>query len=257
MAGTQSSLGAYAGGARGSSLAVLKVGGSVLAGAGTYRTVARAVAGRLHQEPGTRLLVVVSAELGTTDALLAAARDLEEQPDAALLDLLWSTGELRATALLALALKGEGVRATSANVHQAGLVATADGATLRPLRLLALLAGADVVVTPGFLARGDGDAIVSLGRGGSDLSAVLLAAGLGAGCCELIKDVPGYFTADPRLSADSAHIPALTYDAALSLAEAGCPLVQRAAIAAARDAGLRLVVRTLGDARSTEVFSNI
>ena len=68
---------------------------------------------------------------------------------------------------------------------------------VRPLRLRALLAQHEVVVVPGFLARGDGDAIVSLGRGGSDLTAVLLAAGLRANRCELIKDVPGYFTADP------------------------------------------------------------
>lgn len=238
-------------------LAVIKVGGSVLTGPGAFRAVARALAARLVDDPGIRLLVVVSAEQGATEGLLSAARALTPEPDGRALDLLWSTGELRSTALLTLALHSEGVLAAAANVHQAGVVARASRTLVRPLRLRALLADHDVVVVPGFLARHDGDAVVSLGRGGSDLTAVLLASALGAERCELVKDVPGYFTADPRAASSATHVPALAYDEALALADAGCPVVQRRALAAARDAGLVLVVRAFGDSRATTISSSV
>lgn len=237
-------------------LVVTKVGGSVFTTPAAYRTVAGALAARLHGDPAVQLVVVVSAEYGATDALLRTARDFDSEPDPRVVDLLWSTGELRATALLTLALQSAGVRATAANIHQAGLVSTAGLAGVRPLRLRALLASHDIVVAPGFLARAEGDAIVSLGRGGSDLTAVLLAVGLGAACCELIKDVPGYFTADPRCTPSAGHLPALDYDAALALADEGCPLVQRQAIVAARDAGLPLVVKAFTDPRCTAISSS-
>lgn len=243
--------------ARAPAVVILKVGGSVFTGAAAYRTVARALADRLRAEPGIRLLVVVSAEHGATDALLSTARDLVPDPDPAALDLLWSTGELRSAALLALALQAAGVSSAAANVHQAGLIARDGGPAVRPLRLKALLAAHDIVVVPGFLARRDGDGVVSLGRGGSDLTAVLLAAALGADRCELVKDVPGYFTADPHAVPAAAHLPALDYDSALALAESGCPVVQREALAAARDARLMLVVGALGDPRATTISSSI
>jgi aspartate kinase len=231
-------------------LSVLKIGGSVLTGAAGYRRAAALVADRLCEHPGERLLVVVSAEFGATDALLASARDIVAEPDAAALDLLWSTGEVRSAALLALHLHARGVRAAALNVHQAGLVEPDDTsqpghADLRTLPLRAALASHDVVVVPGFLARGAGDRIVSLGRGGSDLTAVLLAAGLEARCCELVKDVPGYFSRDPNLHADAVPLPALDYARALAMADAGCDLVQRHALEAAARQHLPLVVRSI------------
>ena len=193
---------------------------------------------------------------GLRDALLAHARELCPDPDHAALDLLWSTGELRSVALLALALHALGVRAVGVNVHQTGIVADGRAAAFRfrPLRLRAVLDSTDVVVAPGFLARLAGDAVASLGRGGSDLTAVLLAAGLRARRCELIKDVPGYFSADPNLHRDATHLPAVSWDEALRLAEGGCELVQAAAIQEARTHALPLVVRGLGgDGRTTVV----
>jgi aspartate kinase len=163
-------------------------------------------------------------------------------PDPRTLDLLWSTGEIRSAALLALSLQALGVRAAAANVHQTGL--THDD-TFRPLRLRALLAEHDVVVAPGFLARGAGDTVVSLGRGGSDLTAVLLAAGLGAVRCELIKDVPGYFSSDPNVDPDARQLPSLSFASALDMAADGCELVQRQALEAARIRNLPLVIRAL------------
>ena len=112
-----------------------------------------------------------------------------------------------------------------------------------------------MVIVPGFLAvSGEGE-IVSLGRGGSDLSAVLLAAALGAETCELIKDVPGYFDADPNIDATARHVPSLTFDDAIARAAAGCPLVQAESLAIARAEGLRVVIRAASrDGRRTVVY---
>ena len=99
---------------------VLKIGGSVLAGSRGYQRAAAFIGRRLCEGPGERFLVVVSAECGATDDLLACARDIVAEPDGATLDLLWSTGEIRSAALLALHLHAIGVRASALNVHQAG-----------------------------------------------------------------------------------------------------------------------------------------
>lgn len=240
------------------SVTVIKIGGSVLTGAAAYSRAAAFVAERLGEHPGERLVVVVSAENGATDALLAAAQAIVPDPDPAALDLLWSTGELRSAAILALQLQARGVRATAVNVHQTGLTEPdARGGSghiaVRGLRLVAALARHDVVVAPGFLARGDGDAVVSLGRGGSDLTAVLLAVGLGARQCELVKDVPGYFSADPHVDEGAAHLPAVRFDQALAMADAGCDLVQRQALEAARERRLPLVVRAMDSETRTVV----
>lgn len=231
-------------------LSVLKIGGSVLTGLQAYRRAAAFVAARLSERPDEALVVVVSAEFGLTDSLLETARDFAPEPDPRTLDLLWSTGEIRSVALLVLALQAAGVRATGVNVHQTGLVepdtrSIAGRTELRVLRLRAALSGYDVVVAPGFLARGEGDALVSLGRGGSDLTAVLLAAGLGAASCELVKDVAGYFSSDPHIDSRARHLPKLTYARALEMSDEGCDLVQRHALEAARDRGMPLVVRAL------------
>jgi aspartate kinase len=237
-------------------VSVLKIGGSVLTGHQAYRRAAAFVGARLCAQPGGRLVAVVSAELGATDSLLAAAREIVEEPERETLDLLWATGELRSAALLVLSLQAIGVRAAALNIHQTGLVQPATpglpGASrLKPLRLRAVLAENDVVVAPGFLACGAGDAIVSLGRGGSDLTAVLLAAGLGAARCELLKDVPGYFTADPKRDPDARPLAYLTYSRAIQMADDGCQLVQRQALEAARDHSVPLFISAMGQEEGT------
>lgn len=242
----------------GRSIAVLKIGGSVLTGRQAFQRVAAFVGDRLAQAATERLVIVVSAENGTTDALLATATGIVENPDVATMDLLWSTGETHSAALLALHLQSRGIRATAANIHQTGLVEPDQPqqpgrSSVRPLRLLALLDTHDVVVAPGFLARGSGDRIVSLGRGGSDLTAVLLAAGLRASCCELVKDVPGYFTADPKRDPAARPLPSISYARALEMADDGCELVQRHALVAASERQLPLVIRTIGSQERTQV----
>jgi len=235
-------------------LSVLKLGGSVLRDNASYAAGARWLHARLALNQDERLVVIVSAQYGTTDDLLAEAQAVSADPCPQALDLLWSTGELRSVAVLALHLQAIGVSAVPFNVHQTGLVACPEqgrgadrlnGTAVRPLRLLAALAHARIVIVPGFLGVSAGGAITSLGRGGSDLTAVLLAAAVRADACELIKDVPGYFTADPHRRADARPIENLTFDDALRMADAGCDLVQRAALAAADAARLRLVIRSM------------
>jgi aspartate kinase len=102
-----------------------------------------------------------------------------------------------------------------------------------------------VAIVPGFFGVKRSGGIVSLGRGGSDLTAVLLAARLGASRCELIKDVPGYFSADPTRDARAEHLPRLTFAEAMTIADEGCDLVQRRALETAAEYGLPLVVRNL------------
>jgi len=225
-------------------IVVIKIGGSVLTGLDAYRRAAVSLRDRLSREPA-RYVAVVSAEYGQTDALWREAVSLDAEPGADALDLLWSTGELRSVALLTLAARAAGIAATGLNVHETGLTSADAGApfSLNPIALRAALATHDVVVIPGFLAT-RAQQVVTLGRGGSDWSAVLLAIALGASRCELIKDVDGYFTADPAVDPLAARIDALDYRAALALADTGCPLVQRQAIAEAAEASLPLVIRS-------------
>ena len=191
-------------------IVVLKLGGSVLTGAKAFRRAAQFLAKRTERAPGEKLVVVVSAQKLVTDMLERRARRILRRPAVRTLDLLWSTGELRSVALLALHLEAIGVSAVGLNVHETGLQFATEHEPLpsRPsltgVHLESAVAQNAVVVVPGFLAsRGDG-AIVSLGRGGSDFSAVLLATGLGAARCELVKDVPGYFEDDPHENARAA-----------------------------------------------------
>ncbi|MGH9331681.1 MAG: hypothetical protein ACRD09_14675, partial [Vicinamibacterales bacterium] len=199
-----------------------------------------------------------------TDQDLALARSIALDPDPRALDLLWSAGEQRSVALLTFALQREGIAAVGLNVHETGLrLAGGRGPEaggrgsgtggqeigFNGLRVKAALADHAVAVVPGFLARGAGDRIVSLGRGGSDLTAVLLAIALEAARCELVKDVPGYFTQDPAVHPDARRLQTLSYAEALAKEAAGCGLVQRAAIEAAASAGLPVVVRSLDPAQ--------
>ncbi|MGE5837007.1 MAG: hypothetical protein ACM4AI_21210 [Acidobacteriota bacterium] len=243
---------------RGGRLTVVKIGGSVLPGLAAYQR-ASSFLRDLAAESAARVVAVVSAELGHTDALFREAQHFGAVPRDAALDLLWSTGELRSVALLTLALEADGVHATGLNVHETGLrLPCGDGPSPAPvafnsIALRAAVGKYDVVVVPGFLAT-SGQRVVTLGRGGSDRSAVLLAAALGASSCVLIKDVDGYCTDDPRRNPGADLLPALSFSDALQMADGGCPLVQRQAIADARDLGVELVVRSF-ESSGTVLFS--
>ena len=236
--------------ARGREIAVVKIGGSILVNAGAYRRAAIFVRSMLRANPEERFVVVVSAQEGATDSLERSARKIHREPNSATRDLLWSTGEIRSVALLTLHLEALGVHAAPLNIHEAGLtlpetVREAGHIRLNAGRLAGVLADFPVAVVPGFFATNAASQIVSLGRGGSDLTAVLLAEGLRACRCELIKDVPGYFTADPHQDSAARHIPFLSFEQAISMAAEGCNLVQRQAIEAAARCALPLVIRSV------------
>ena len=244
-------------------IVVIKLGGSILVNPKAYKQAAIFVHNRQRADPGECLVIVVSAQEGATDKLEHAARKIVREPHAAALDLLWSTGEIRSAAILALELQALGVRALPLNIHQAGLELSDSGSEdahsseavrFTPRRLYQALAKCRVAIVPGFFATDAEDTIASLGRGGSDLTAVLVAKGLQASRCELIKDVPGYFTSDPHLDASALPIPQLTFKQALEFADGGCELVQRSAIEAAARCGLPLVIRSLVE---TEPLSRI
>jgi aspartate kinase len=244
-------------------IVVIKLGGSILVNPKAYERAAIFVRNRQRADPDERLVVVVSAQEGATNKLERAARKIVREPQAATLDLLWSTGEIRSAALLALELQALGVRAVPLNVHQAGLRLSESrsedahfsaAVQFTPERLYGALAKCRVAIVPGFFATDAEDTIASLGRGGSDLTAVLLAKGLQACRCELVKDVPGYFSSDPHQNPDARPIPQLTFEQALEFADGGCDLVQRRAIEAAASCGLPLVIRSLVE---TEPLSRI
>jgi aspartate kinase len=243
-----------------SCIVVIKLGGSVLSDEDSYRQAARFLVRRLHKCSRERFVVVVSAQNGHTDELERVAREIAQRPSQRTLDLLWSTGELRSVALLVLHLEELGVAAVGLNTHEAGLRWNGSGSIDDEIEALSLevyraFDDYSVAVVPGFLATLTSGAIVSLGRGGSDLSAVLLADALEAECCELIKDVDGYFSEDPHLSGRAAHLPQLSYETALKMADDGCELIQRRALEAARKAGLRLIVRSLNEDGRASIVS--
>ena len=225
---------------------VLKLGGSVLTSLSAYRDVARFVAHVSQVHAPAAIVAVVSAEDGHTDALRREALELADDPASDALDLLWSTGEHRSVALLTLALRAQGVSTVPLNAHQAGVRRRESSRAVAAglLQLRAAMAAHRVVVAPGFLATCE-QRVVTLGRGGSDWSAVILAAALGAQSCVLVKDVDGYFTADPAIDRRARPIPHLTHERAIEKAETGCPLVQRDALVEAAAHGLPLIVRSL------------
>ncbi|HKW87974.1 MAG TPA: hypothetical protein VJN21_04380 [Candidatus Acidoferrales bacterium] len=232
-------------------IAVIKIGGSILTGPISYASAARFVERRLAKAADERLVVVVSAQNGMTDALEREARTIVAEPERGALDLLWSTGEVRSVALLALHLQLRGVAAAALSVQETGIRlgeeqdGVAANAEFELERLRNALGRRRVAIVPGFFGVKRDGGIASLGRGGSDLTAVLLAARVGASRCELIKDVPGYFSADPNRDARAAHLPRLTFAEALEMADEGCDLVQRRALEAAAEFGVPLVVRSL------------
>jgi aspartate kinase len=231
---------------------VIKLGGSVLADDESYRRAARYLVRRLHKCSEDRFVVVVSARKGLTDELERLARGITGYPNPRTIDLLWSTGELHSVALLTLHLEELGVTAVGLNVQETGLRFNgASGGEARIESLSGEIQRAfddhSVVVVPGFFGTLAGGMIVSLGRGGSDLSAVLLSREFESKRCELIKDVPGYFTEDPDITSRAEHLPWVSYDTALEMAARGCELVQRVALEAARESSLELVVRGLAD----------
>ncbi len=231
-------------------LVVQKFGGSSVADADRVRRVARRIA--REREDGARLVVVVSAMGDTTDELLALAAAVTDDPDPRELDMLLATGEHQSATLVSMALHALGVPAISLTGAQAGI--TTDGrygkariADVDPSRVRVELDAGKVVIVAGFqgisradlegiAGRGDGPLLpalaetTTLGRGGSDTTAVALAARLGADRCQIFTDVRGIYTADPRLVPQARQLPVIGYEEMLELAGQGAQVVQTRAV---------------------------
>ncbi|HXU85951.1 MAG TPA: aspartate kinase [Verrucomicrobiae bacterium] len=219
-------------------LVVQKFGGSSLADADRIRRVARRIA--RERAAGSELVVIVSAMGDTTDELLGLAAAITDTPDERELDMLLATGEHQSATLVSMALHALGVAAISLSGPQAGI--TTDGrygrariASIEPARVRAELDGGKVVIVAGFQGRAEGaDAagadITTLGRGGSDTTAVALAARLGADRCQIFTDVRGIYTADPRLVPDARQLGIVGYEEMLELAHQGAQVMQTRAV---------------------------
>ena len=218
-------------------LVVQKFGGSSLADADRIRRVARRIA--RERAAGSDLVVVVSAMGDATDELLALAHGITDDPDSRELDMLLATGEHQSATLVSMALHALGLPAISLTGPQAGI--TTDGrygkariANIEPRRVQAEIEKGKVVIVAGFQGlSGDTAAdaeITTLGRGGSDTTAVALAARLGADRCQIFTDVRGIYTADPRHVPDARQLPVIGYEEMLDLAGQGAQVMQARAV---------------------------
>lgn len=230
------------------SLIVQKFGGSSVADAESIKRVARRIIET--KEAGHDVVVVVSAMGDTTDELLDLAAEVTPNPAPRELDMLLTAGERISMAVVAMAIRAEGYDARSFTGSQAGMITDASHGAARivdvtPVRLKEALAEGAIVIVAGFQGfnRDTGD-ITTLGRGGSDTSAVALAAALDADVCEIFTDVDGIFTSDPRVVKAAHKIDRITSEEMLELAANGAKVLYIRAVEYARRHGVTLHVRS-------------
>jgi len=227
-------------------LIVQKYGGSSVADAERIRSVARRVA---ESARGNQLVVVVSAMGKTTDGLLGLARQITPAPDPRELDMLLATGEQVTIALLAMALQDLGVRARSLTGPQVGIRTDSGHTKARITQITAervrqSLDAGEVAVVAGFQGLSETDEITTLGRGGSDLTGVALAAALKADVCEIYTDVDGVYTADPAIVPDARKLGRVAYDEMLEMASLGARVLQARSVEFAKKYGVTVHVRS-------------
>ena len=235
---------------------VMKFGGTSVSGPERLKAVARRLVEA--REAGNRVVGVLSAMGDTTDELLDLAREMSERPDPRELDMLISVGERISCALAAMAIVDLGQQAISLTGSQAGIVTdTVHGKAkiveVRAKRIHDALDAGRIVLVAGFQGVSNESLdITTLGRGGTDLTAVALAAALGADSCEIYTDVQGVFTADPRIVPEAQKLHAVSYDEMLEMAASGAKVLQLRSVEFARNHNVRLHVRsTFADADGT------
>jgi len=214
-------------------LVVQKYGGTSVADAECIRNVARRIAKK--KDEGNEVVVVVSAMGDTTDELIRLAYQITEHPDTRELDVLLSTGEIVSSTLLAMALKEIGYEAVSLSGAQAGIRTDASFSRARilkidPRRVFKELQKNKIVIVAGFQGVTEEMDITTLGRGGSDTTAVALAVGLKAGACEIYTDVEGVYTADPRIVPGAKKLVEIGYEEMLELATYGARVMHPRAV---------------------------
>jgi aspartate kinase len=229
------------------SVIVQKYGGTSVGDAERIRRVGERVV--KAKADGHGVLVVVSAMGESTDDLMAMAHELTPMPNPRELDLLLTAGERIAMSLLSIAINAMGVPSVSYTGSQAGIITdTAHGRAkiidVRPGRVLEALEAGNVVIVAGFQGVSTAADVTTLGRGGSDTTAVALAAAVGAEFCEIFTDVPGVFTADPRIEPSARKLHAVSYEEMLELAASGAKVLQLRSVEYARNTGVMLHVRS-------------
>jgi aspartate kinase len=226
---------------------VQKYGGSSIATTEKLQEVAQKIVAT--RQRGAAVIVVVSAMGGTTNDLLSLVQDLTPSPDHRELDMLLSAGERIAMSLLSMAVQSHGVEAISLTGPQAGII-TDDAHTnaridqVRPWRVREELACGKIVIVAGFQGRGYHGEVTTLGRGGSDTTAVALAAALGAECCEIYSDVAGVYTVDPRIVPTAQQLDELSYEEMQELARQGAGVLNAEAVAFACRHQVEIVARS-------------
>ena len=234
-------------------LVVQKYGGTSV---GTPERIGN-VARRLMetQREGCQVVAVISAMAGTTDNLLKLAQQISPHPTARELDILLSTGERAASALTAMAVNALGGQAISLTGAQAGILtdynhSKAHIANISPKQIHELLSDDYIVIVAGFQGQTPEGETTTLGRGGSDLTAIALAGALNADACQIFTDVDGVFTCDPRIVLDAKKLKELSYDELLEMAGGGAKVMQSRAVEFAKKFGVEFEVRSSFKKRS-------
>ncbi len=231
----------------GKGLVVQKFGGSSVANAERIQNVAKRVVS--YKEKGFDLVVVVSALGDTTDELIALADKINTNPPEREMDMLLSTGEQISVALLAMAIHKLGFEAISFTGAQVGIITDSSHTRARIIRINGdkikeELKKGKIVIVAGFQGVNLNQDITTLGRGGSDLTAVALAKELNARSCEIYTDVQGIYTTDPRIEPKARKIKAITYDEMLEMASLGAQVMQARSIEVAKKFNVPLHVRS-------------
>jgi len=226
----------------------MKFGGSSVADADKIRNVARRIAAAA--ESGDSVLAVVSARGKTTDGLVQLANEISDRPDPREMDMLLSTGERISCALMAMALHDLGHQAVSFTGSQAGIFTDsahtqARIVEIRADRIRAALDDGNIALVAGFQGMSiDDKNVTTLGRGGSDTTAVALAAAIGADVCEIYTDVTGVFTADPRIVPEAVKLPRISHEEMLEMAAMGSKVLALRSVEFARNYDVPLHVRS-------------
>lgn len=228
-------------------LIVQKYGGTSVGSLDRIRNVATRI--KALREEGNQVVAVVSAMAGETDKLIAMAKELSPNPSEREMDVLLSTGEQQSIALVTLALQDLGVDAVSVTGRQAGITTTGSHTrgkidSIDPAMMQRFLSEGKVIICAGFQGlRADG-MIHTLGRGGSDLTAIAVAAALKADICQILTDVDGVYTSDPRVVKDARKLPEISYDEMLEMASSGSKVMQSRSVEFAKKYGVVFEVRS-------------
>jgi aspartate kinase len=228
------------------STVVMKFGGASLASPEHFDHIADRIIQRAQS--AKKLVIVVSAMGKTTDELIKLARSVNPNPPQREYDMLLTVGERISMALLAMALAKKGYSAQSLTGSQSGIMTCSNHTAahiveVRPKRILASLQKGNIVIVAGFQGVSLGGEITTLGRGGSDSTAVALGIALDASQVEFYKDVPGVFSKDPKIHPDAKLLPELSYDLAIDLTGKGAKVLHQRAVIMAKRHGIPLSIQ--------------